>query len=156
MEYTKERLCNCLDKFNFDNIETEDLVNEIDEEMIPIITELNEKNWITCGCCSGHLEQIKQTGTYSIYICFSDLLNELPKNPPKINKYNNYSFNWIGNKNKSIDENEKERKQLIKDLLKWAKNLPVNNDLSKYDNFIEQQKNIFSQLIELGLMKEIV
>lgn len=153
MEYTKERLFNCLDKFNLDNIPTEEIVEEIDVDMIPIITELNEKNWITYGCCSGHLERIKQVGTYNAYICFSNMLNtDPPTDPPRVTRKMKGSYNWIGNKKKSVEENEKERQQLMVDLLEWAKSLPVNNDLSGYYKEKEKIELMKNSLRELGFV----
>ena len=140
MEYTKERLKKCLamdeSLINFVN------VDEIDEDLIPLLIELNEKNWVTSFSCSGHKEEIEKQGRWNAYISFHLDNKVAPPNIPLYdlkkskNKYsekkdngelNGYFYYWYGDKTKSIDESEKERKQLMNDLLEWAKKLPVND-----------------------------
>lgn len=138
MEYTKERLKKCLalDESLVNYID----VDDIDEDLIPILIELNEKDWVTCFSCSGHIEQIKNSGRWESYIVFHTDNNTPPPNIPlydlkskKSKKYENekgyngYFYYWYGDKKKSEEEQEKERKQLMDDLLDWAKALPVNN-----------------------------
>jgi hypothetical protein len=117
-------------------------VDEIDEELIPLLIELNEKNWVTTFSCSGHKEEIENEGRWNAYIAFHLDNKVAPPNVPlyslkksknkysekkELGNYNGYFYYWYGDKNKSIEESEEERKQLMADLLDWAKKLPVND-----------------------------
>lgn len=141
MEYSLERLkkCMCTDGFvDYDSVD----LSGIDEDMIPILIELNEKDWVTCYSCSGHMEEIKKCGTWNAYIAFHLDNNTPPPNIPlydlkdkkhnysekkELGKYNGYFYYWYGDKTKNEQEQEKERKELMKELLEWAKGLPVND-----------------------------
>ena len=97
MEYTKERLNKILAENAFEEYEffmlcagekkskidkeKEDFFkdiykeyNNIDKEMIPILTELNEKGYRTDFSCAGHLEEIINNGRYEVYIVFHNYL----------------------------------------------------------------------------------
>jgi hypothetical protein len=149
-EYTIERLKKAIEKFKMSNLTVDEIVEDIDKDMIPIIIELNEKNWITEGCCSGHLEQIEETGWWSAYLCFSNFLKNEPKDIPlfDLNKKKNKNFSKFDNKISYSyfwsGKEEKDRKQLMNDLLDWSKKLPVNNDLeafNKQKQYINEIKN---------------
>lgn len=145
MEYTKERLkkticeylfCRTvkLDK-NFPSITEnenwlEELWNEIwneldeiDEDFIPVLTELNEKGYYTNGCCSGHLEQIEKYGEWNIYIDFwyDYEFNDIPLTRSK----GVYKEKYSGDKNASVEEKNKTRLNKLEELFKWSKQLPV-------------------------------
>ena len=105
--------------------ELENELVDIDEDMIPILTELNKKGYYTTDCCSGHKEQIEKNGYYRAYISFE---YKVPDNIPLYTKSKNYCYYWVGNSSKktTVEEKENERKQLMNDLLEWAKNLKQN------------------------------
>lgn len=105
--------------------------DSIDEEMIPILIELNKKGYYTTMCCSGHLEQIKDIGRYGAYL---DFKRPYKLNPPLFNiekksngKYseilNDKCYRWNGDTKGSIEEKENDRKKLMNELLEWAKGL---------------------------------
>lgn len=113
--------------------------DEIDEDLIPILIELNEKGYKTSMSCSGHLHQIENNGRYESFINFKRPY-EFSKPIPLFNKEkskNKYSeifgnsYKWYGNKNGSNEEKENDRKKLMKDLLEWAKGLEECNWVEK-------------------------
>lgn len=139
-EYTIERLKNTVCKYEFckcvlhyqmamidvdkklwDNLWEE--LNGIDEDLIPVLTELNEKGYYTNSCCSGHLEGIEKHKSWQIYLSFEDDY-DLKDIPLKKNKKGCiYSLEYDGKK-KSVEEINEERLKVIEKLLEWAKGLP--------------------------------
>lgn len=113
------------DRFMEDMINTYKQYDGVDEDLIPVLTELNEKGYKTSMSCSGHLEQIKNNGQYMAYISFREPY-DLGK-VPRCNKNNKTLYKWYGNKNGSIEEKENDRKQLMAELLEWAKRLDKCN-----------------------------
>lgn len=126
-EYTMERLRRAT---RLDNI-------PFDKDMIPIITELNEKGYKTLACCQGHLK--KSNNRWCGYLLF-DRPYQFEIEPPLyrigvkyhslVGSYSEVSKNkkayyWIGSRSKkmTLEEKESERKKWINDLYKWAKEL---------------------------------
>lgn len=134
-KYTLNRLSKCIAKCNDYRG-----LSSIDKEMIPILIELNEKGWETTFCCSGHKEQIENSGYWNAYITFSKKIKKIPdiklfeartRKDSKNGKYSRFEknfngFYWYGSNNKkmSIEEKERERKQFINDLFNCVKELP--------------------------------
>lgn len=130
-EYTMERFLKSIGGLH-DSI-------PFDDEMIPIVTELNEKGYRTYVCCQGHTKKGLNCRGWNGYIGFVDKY-EFAKQPPLYRvgvKYHSlvgaYSeikkgriYYWIGSKSKKMgyEEREKERQQWIADMLVWAKELP--------------------------------
>lgn len=108
--------------------------NSIDEEMIPILIELNEKGYMTDFSCSGHLEEIEKDGRYNVYLVFHNLYNIDIKEIPFLEncKIEGRIINWYGNKNGTIEEKENDRKRLMKELLEWTKKLDKCNSKDYY------------------------
>ena len=110
-----------------------------DEEMIPIITELNEKGYKTYVCCQGHIYKDLNCRGWHGYVGFVDKY-EFAKQPPLYRvgiKYHSlvgsYSeikkgriYYWFGSKSKkmNLEDRENERKEWIKNMTEWAKSLP--------------------------------
>ena len=109
-----------------------------DKEMIPIVTELNEKGYKTFACCQGHIREDLNCRGWNGYIGFCDKY-EFDKEPPLFRvgmKYHNlvdgYSeikkgriYYWYGSKSKKMNcaEREKERQQWINSMIEWSKGL---------------------------------
>ena len=138
MEYTIERLKKCMPL-------TEGTYEEIDKDMIPILTELNEKGYRTIYCCQGHVKD----GAYITYLTFerqcvfSKPIPVYHIGADKKNKHTKISksklfggdvYHWFGSKNKTDEELELERKELIEKLTEWAKTIEPrkNNLITKY------------------------
>ena len=94
----------------------------IDEDLIPILIELNEKGYKTSMSCSGHLAQIESIGRYESYLAFENPYDFKPL-PPRYSKTTGQTYYWYGDKNGSIEEKENDRKRLMEELLEWAKRL---------------------------------
>ena len=151
MEYTKERLkkiiceyefCKCVYYYQMAMVDIDkqlwnDLWNEfdeIDDDLIPVLIELNEKGYRTDGCCSGHLEQIEKYGTWQIYLSFENDY-DFKDIPLEKNKNGTYKLEYKGNKKKSVQEKNEDRLKAISDLLEWAKKLPkVENNYFRIEN----------------------
>lgn len=116
MEYTIERLKKCMPL-------TEGTYEEIDKDMIPILTELNEKGYLTYYSCQGHVRD----GNFDAYITFMEKYN-FPEEPfysaKKVARIGGYVYRWHGVKRDTDEESENGRKILMAGLLEWAKNLP--------------------------------
>ena len=143
MEYTIERLikpiceyefCQCVYLYQMamedvsDNIYYDiwdELKNGIDADLIPVLTELNEKGYRTVACCSGHLEEIEKNGTWRIFISFDEDY-DLPGIPlsEKNENFLSYSLEYKGNKKATVQEKNKARLKVLDELLEWAKKLP--------------------------------
>lgn len=137
-EYTIERLKKCMPL-------TEGNYEDIDKDMIPILTELNEKGYKTMFCCQGHVEDC----TYITYLTFYrkhifsepipvfEVTNSRTNSKNKHTKigksnFGGITYHWFGRICKTDKEAEIERKQLIKELMEWAKRLePIENNLIK-------------------------
>lgn len=146
MEYTIERLlksiceyefCKCIELYKdadapySDDVYSwiwEELKDGIDEDFIPVLTELNEKGYHTSSCCSGHLEQIEKYGTWNIYLSFENDydLAGIPLDRRK--NYLTYCSEYKGNKKATVQEKNEDRLRVLNELLKWAKTLPEIKD----------------------------
>ena len=127
MEYTIERLKKCMKL-------TQGTYEEIDKDMIPILTELNEKGYKTVFCCQGHVND----GIYSTYLTFERqyvFSEPIPVYHIGTNGKNKHSkisksrlfggdvYYWFGSKKRTDEESEIERKELMERLTKWAKRI---------------------------------
>lgn len=117
-------------------IPTENDIKDIDEGMWDILIELNKKGYKTRYCCEGH---VSKNSRYSAYLSFED--GCAPKTVPPLFPFgrvtgvsaysrvtkNGNNFYWFGSRSKkkswTLDDEEKERQQLLKDLYEWAKEL---------------------------------
>lgn len=158
MEYTKERLKKTICKYAFCRTVELDMkfppitenkdwyiklwdaiweeLDDIDDDFVPVLTELNEKGYYTDGCCSGHLEKIEKYGTWNIYLSFWYIygFKDMPLKAGK-NKAM-FCAEYNGSKNASIEEKNKARLDKLDELLEWAKKLPFCEE-SKLDYRIE-------------------
>lgn len=109
---------------------------KIDKGMWDILIELNNKGYKTMYCCEGHPSREERWNAYILFY-----KNKAPKTLPplyevlpnrKQNRAERYSqilsnecFHWYGTKSKkyTIEMLEQERQELLKELLKWAKEL---------------------------------
>lgn len=95
----------------------------IDEGMVDILIELNEKGYRTIYCCEGHCkDDVKKGKAYwEGYLAFADkyIFKEYP---PMFYKYtrNRSYFYWEGN-------GENSRKQFLDEVYKWACCLPTRD-----------------------------
>lgn len=132
-------------------------MDRIDKDMIPIIAELNRKGYRTLACCQGHFYDEHQS--INTFISFKGVY-EFPIDIPKYNEKRNttrmFSYIWQPRphsvfrgtaihfrtrKNGSIEVKEAERKQIISDLLKWAKELPaLKGYIPDYEDYKEEKK----------------
>ena len=91
---------------------------EIDELMVKPIRILNQKNYTTKNCCSGHLYN---DGYFSAYIMFEEGM--CPDSVPK---------GWKRDGNNSIAYVKGTKKvtslNYIMDLIKWCEELPENEE----------------------------
>ena len=118
---------------------------EIDYNMIPIITLLNEKNYSTTSCCEGHVGEYKRVISYISFKYDYDFANPIPLYDQAYSNRKKYSqkgvdkklkyahYHWYGTNNISFLEQEQEKKKMLEDLLKWAMALPKR----KIEHFIE-------------------
>lgn len=121
------------------------VIKNIDEEMIEIIYVLNSKGYKTFACCQGHPSE---NGTWNMYIGFSDytVFKDTPyinfprvdtfKIPTPTNKFNGLCLYWMGN-------NENDRQEQLRQILKWAKLLPnavINKQKTVYNLFAYNTK----------------
>lgn len=115
---------------------------QIDKGFRPIIKTLNEKGWITCYCCEGHIDKLtKKSERWSSYIAFKEVYNfpiPIPlfpirkKGEPKSKIKGCYSelhktkkiFHWYGSKGTTMLEKEAERIKWLNDFKEWAEKLP--------------------------------
>lgn len=152
-DYTIERLFACISPVD-NNISP---TYRVDAEMIPILTELNEKGWITEYACQGHYTPVNER--VITYITFKHdykfpteaPLYNLDKNArrkvgsfTKIDvrsvyardkgnpRYCSRTYYWFGSKSKKINK-EAQRQDLIKKLFEWSKNLPINKEEQRYE-----------------------
>lgn len=102
------------------NTTTNWIKNNIDEEMVDIIYELNNKGYKTFGCCQGHLDN--KDDSWHSYIGFSRAY-EFYKYP-LIDSYrmsktssSGLCLYWDG-------KGEENRKKCIEQILEWALYLP--------------------------------
>lgn len=154
--YTLDRLRKCLFSTNGYPLES------IDEDMIPIITELNERGYYTTYCCQGHPNNKTR---WSAYISFNNNY-DFPINVPlweygKSSLVKHYSrklinsslnsafYYWFGSKSKKIDQ-ESERKELMNTIYKWACSLPKriipkeeSESIKYYKRQVQRMENTF-------------
>ena len=152
MEYTKERLkqticeyefCKCVNLYQMAMVDFDkslwdsiwDELDDIDDDLVPVLIELNEKGYRTDGCCSGHLEQIEKYGTWDIYISFQKIYDF---KDIKLNKNGIYKLEYEGNKKATVQEKNEVRLKKIDELLEWAKKLPKieDNDFKIEDGWV--------------------
>lgn len=117
--------------------------NEIDEEMRPIIKELNGKGWETMFCCQGHWYNEKNSisGGYLLFKkeiedkylirlkCMIEKPTDKPQSKIRVGNYHwegNRTLYWYGNNYKRVtrEEKENENKKVLAEILEWAKELP--------------------------------
>ena len=98
----------------------EDVKNNIDEGMIEILIELNDKGYKTIGCCEGHLQDDYWHG----YICFAYPYKfpVYPKDFSAMRKRESYEWNG---------KDEKSRQEFLDGLKDWAKMLPYKAPIIK-------------------------
>ena len=110
----------------------------IDEEMIPILCELNSKGYKTKFCCQGHTEEehLNRTNVYIVFADNYDFAIDYPSIERKGNK--KYTKKVVRNNNlrlpltlyfytsrkTSVEQQEKERQEFIKSIFEWSKALP--------------------------------
>ena len=119
---------------------------DVDYNMIPIITVLNEKNYITTGCCEGHVGERERVNTWIGFKRDYEFSIPIPWFDEKKSKGNKKyielknchtkngtgtSISWFGTKNISFIEQEKEKRLLLNDILKWAYALPKLKEKKK-------------------------
>ena len=88
----------------------------IDEGMVDILIELNEKGYTTIFCCEGHLNNKER---WEGYIAFDRTYN-FTEYPMGFYKFNNHRrfFYWRG-------VGEESRQEYLENLLRWARTLPT-------------------------------
>lgn len=115
---------------------------KIDKGMWEILYELNKKGWRTTFCCEGH---VKDNYRWNAYISFDKNtipnMDNLMLYPPKVQKgwkgvkpfsyksSDGASVYWFGTWSKkwTKEMQEEERLNMLKEVLKWAKELPYKN-----------------------------
>lgn len=154
--YTLDRLKKCLFSTNGYPLES------IDEDMIPIITELNERGYYTMYCCQGHPSKDRR---WSAGITFNNIY-DFPISVPlwennkssSVKHYSRKSINhslnrssyyWFGSTSKKIDQ-ESERKELMNTIYEWACSLPKriipkeeSESIKYYKRQVQRMENAF-------------
>lgn len=117
--YTLERLKNCMD-LGFIEVGYEN----IDEGMIPILTELNEKGYITEHSCEGHVKD----GFFDTYISFLNPHGDFDDSNLEYSKKDVSriitTYRWTGVFDNDEDA-EKCKQEVLEYLGEWSKGLPV-------------------------------
>lgn len=112
-KYSKARLKELLPDIN---------PNDVDAVMIPILIELNSKNWYTFGCCEGHPER-----KYRGYIAFKNVY-DFPNRPRYIEESKKAADWWDFNGPKEL---------VLEELLRWAISLPTREPIVTTKYFVE-------------------
>lgn len=102
---------------------TEEVIQNIDNGMIDILLILNEKGYLTVGCCEGHLNENNEWNSY-IGFAFTYNFVEYPKNHSYSRTKRKY-FYWNG-------VGEEERQNTLKEILAWANSLPIHEPVYEY------------------------
>lgn len=123
---------------------------EFDEEMIPIIIELNSKGYKTLFCCQGHIDEcqcIDYDYRMCTYIAFAEKYN-FDIQPPEYERKGNskYTKLWLrtphstlncsikmclyfySSRKTPLEQREEERKEYMEKLFEWVKALPKKQD----------------------------
>lgn len=101
----------------------EEIRENIDSGMIDILLVLNEKGYITIGCCEGHLNEKNEWNSY-LGFEFSYNFNEYPKNHSYSRQKRRF-FYWDG-------VGEESRQEMLNDVLAWANSLPTHEPVYEY------------------------
>lgn len=106
----------------------DNIIEDIDENYLPIIQILNEKGYITTYCCSGHFCTWYSTAYISFgHIVKKELLSDLPSDfIIEENQDEDGKFIVIRAKYNIDDQRERHKRilELTLSLLNWAINLP--------------------------------
>lgn len=108
---------------------------KIDKGMWDILIELNRKGYKTVCCCEGHTDRERAWNAYLLFAkgCVPNVLPPLyyiyqkgeQRTVKRHSEIRDKAFYWYGTKSKkyTIEMSEQERRELLSDLLKWAKEL---------------------------------
>ena len=106
---------------NLIGMSNEEVKEYIDEGMIDILIELNQKEYKTIFCCEGHLNENNQWNGY-IGFAYPYKFSIYPKNFASTKKRAYYYWDGKG---------EESRQEFLNGLLKWAELLPVKSPIEK-------------------------
>lgn len=107
---------------NLIGMTAEEVIQNIDNGMIDILLTLNEKGYLTCQCCEGHL---RNDSTWSAYIgfLFPYKFSFYPIHLYTKNKRKYFYWGGVG---------EEERQNALKEILAWANSLPMHEPVYEY------------------------
>ena len=129
---------------------SEETLLRIDEDLRDVCKILDDKNYRTIACCSGHMWQIKSKRcdyTWNAHIYFNDNYHINPikyfnNNMPYLLQGGSHGFDIIGvyqrdpitRKTKETDEKkEADRLKMIEMLTQWANDLPTREIVKTYN-----------------------
>ena len=136
-EYTIERLKKCMPL-------SQGKYEDIDKHLIQILTELNEKGYKTIYSCEGHIENNFWSAYITFYqdYTFSEPIPVFHIGSHKNDKYTKISksnfggtsYYWIGSRNSTNKQLQKEKDTLLSELTEWSKKIEPreNNLITKY------------------------
>lgn len=107
-------------------------VVELDDNMIYIIKELNDKGYETQYCCGGHADEINRGSTiyikFDVRFCIIDFNKTGRPEGFEVDK-EDYTVRYRPKKEISGMDSQIEINNAVNKLATWAKDLPINEDI---------------------------